>query len=159
MGKRLDQQNGRWRKQLTADEVYRQRGAVADDVVVDSPAIGMVYRRTGQATANDDHAITMITKLSSEQTRGAICLFDATMSPESGVLTRTLQEDQTFCILDGTVRFVVNDRLVLAESGDCLFIPRGTPFRWSNGASTPARMLIAATPVRRQLAVPEARAR
>ncbi len=56
------------------------------------------------------------------------------------------QTDEAFLVLDGEVRFQLNDDVVTAGAGEFVYIPRGVPHTFSNPGDAPAHFLEIITP-------------
>ena len=56
------------------------------------------------------------------------------------------REDETFYVLEGKVKFTVEDESVVCESGSSVFLPRDSVHTWKVVGDKPARMLITLTP-------------
>ena len=54
--------------------------------------------------------------------------------------------DEFFYVLEGAFRFKVGDKLLTAEAGSFLFVPRGINHTWRNGAKVTSRMLLTYIP-------------
>lgn len=85
-------------------------------------------------------------KLSADQTEGRLSLVEI-LAPEGLRIPLHVHrnEDEGFWILEGTVRFEVADRAIVAGPGDFLFGPRDVPHGYLVERG-PARMLFLFTP-------------
>lgn len=54
--------------------------------------------------------------------------------------------DEFFYVLEGAFLFKVGDKLLTAEAGSFLFVPRGLNHTWRNGAEITSRMLLTYIP-------------
>ena len=45
-----------------------------------------------------------------------------------------LKGSETFCIVDGNYRFIVNGKLIESKPGDTVFVPKDAPHRFEVGA-------------------------
>jgi len=54
--------------------------------------------------------------------------------------------DETFCVLEGTLTFRVEDDYRTATAGDVVFAPRGVAHTFANLSDAPARYLLVCTP-------------
>jgi quercetin dioxygenase-like cupin family protein len=76
-------------------------------------------------------------KVTSEQAGGALCLFEhGAIHPDN---------DETFCVLEGELRFHINGTEQVAGPGAVVWIPRGTPHAFLV-TSAMARSLCITTP-------------
>jgi quercetin dioxygenase-like cupin family protein len=86
-------------------------------------------------------------KLLSEQTGGSVALFEEVVPVGSGTpLHIHHTSDEIIYILAGAFTLKIDGSLVTAESGTCVFIPRGTPHAWKNSGSEAARATFTFTP-------------
>lgn len=56
------------------------------------------------------------------------------------------EQEERFTVLDGTMRFRVGWRRVLARPGDVVVVPPGKVHHFANPGSVPARVLVESTP-------------
>lgn len=59
---------------------------------------------------------------------------------------RHLDEDEAWYVLDGRLGFRVGDKEEIAETGDAVVVPRGTPHTYWNAGGGPARYLLVMGP-------------
>src|SRR5437764_4964779 len=88
-------------------------------------------------------------KATGEQTGGALALIDQVVPPGAGSpwhLHRN--EDESFYVVEGEILFIVGDeqQRITAGPGTFVFGPREIPHGFRVAGSSPARMLIEATP-------------
>jgi quercetin dioxygenase-like cupin family protein len=89
----------------------------------------------------------LIWKATGETTGGALDCCELRLDPQVGPPEHIHhQHDETFLVLDGSVRFKVGEERVDASVGTFVFVPRGTPHAWKNIGSEQARLLIVFTP-------------
>jgi quercetin dioxygenase-like cupin family protein len=82
-----------------------------------------------------------------EQTGGALTAFESTAAPGEGPPFHChVREDELVYVLEGRLRFRLEDAVDEAPSGSAVFIPRGVPHTWQNGGKTRARILAVFTP-------------
>jgi mannose-6-phosphate isomerase-like protein (cupin superfamily) len=55
-------------------------------------------------------------------------------------------DDEAWYVLEGALRFLVDEEEVEAEAGAAVFVPRGTPHAYWNPRKEPARYLLVMTP-------------
>lgn len=90
---------------------------------------------------------TYTTLLSGAQTDGAFTMLEALVPPDTGPPPHVHHaEDETFVLLEGRLSFRVGDESHDATPGTVIFVPRGTPHSFANGAGGPARMLFMYSP-------------
>jgi quercetin dioxygenase-like cupin family protein len=86
-------------------------------------------------------------KVRGEQTDGRLTAFETVVAPGDGPpLHVHTNEDETFYVLEGDVRFKLADELRQGGRGTFLFIPRGTPHTFQNVGREDARVLIHFSP-------------
>ena len=82
-----------------------------------------------------------------EETNGSLTALETIAAPGEGPPLHThAHEDECLVVLEGTVRFRLEDDVELAPAGSFVYVPRGVPHTWQNAGSTPARMLVLFTP-------------
>ena len=85
-------------------------------------------------------------RLSAEQTGGALSIVEVTEPPNAvAPLHVHYNDDETFWILEGSVRLEAAGTVVDAGPGDVVFGPRGVPHQYTVG-DTGCRMLFIMTP-------------
>ncbi|QHV96454.1 cupin domain-containing protein [Spirosoma endbachense] len=84
--------------------------------------------------------------ISPEQTGGSFSIIDITL-PKGAEPPRHLhtREDETFYILDGTIRFEIGDQVIIGEVGQAVFAPRNIEHLFTLQTEQ-ARMLTLITP-------------
>ena len=86
-------------------------------------------------------------KVRGEQTGGALTAFENVIAPGSGPpLHVHAGEDESWYVIDGTLRFRLDEDERLAPHGAFVFVPRGTVHAFRNVGDTPARILVLFTP-------------
>jgi quercetin dioxygenase-like cupin family protein len=55
-------------------------------------------------------------------------------------------EDESWYVIEGTLRFQLGDEMSEAPQGSFVFVPRGTPHAFQNIGDAPARILVVFTP-------------
>lgn len=101
-------------------------------------------RSTPRRWLANDYAHFLLTSLNSPGTLG---LFEAVVPPGGGNPPHTHNlEDESFYVLEGTLRFTVNDTFFDARAGDFIYAPRGSIHNFANISDSPARILISVTP-------------
>jgi quercetin dioxygenase-like cupin family protein len=86
-------------------------------------------------------------KVRAEQTNGALTAFENVIAPNDGPPLHThAAEDESWYVIDGTLRFQLGDEVAEAPTGTFVFVPRGTPHTFENIGSEPARILVIFNP-------------
>jgi quercetin dioxygenase-like cupin family protein len=99
----------------------------------------------GPTTWFDGNVYTV--KAGAETTNGALSVLESSIPPGSGPpLHVHTREDEAFYVLSGQLEFHVGDRRFIGNSGDFVFVPRGTPHRFKNRSVHVARTIFVYTP-------------
>jgi len=86
-------------------------------------------------------------KVRGEQTNGALTALENVIPPGQGPPLHThANEDESWYVIDGELRFRLDRDIQLAPAGSFVFVPRGTPHCFQNVADAPARILVMFTP-------------
>lgn len=86
-------------------------------------------------------------KAGGERTGGAYALIEAMVPPGGGPPPhRHTREDESFYVLEGSVRFEADGRAFDAGAGSWITLPRGSLHHFRNVGPGPARMLILVAP-------------
>jgi quercetin dioxygenase-like cupin family protein len=86
-------------------------------------------------------------KARAEQTGGSLTAFENVIAPLDGPPLHTHRdEDESWYIIEGRLRFQLGDALHEAPRGTFVFVPKGTPHAFQNIGDTPARILVLFTP-------------
>ena len=86
-------------------------------------------------------------KLRAHDTGEAYTLSEAYTPPQTGVPPHIQHlEDESFVILEGTLRFQVGEERFACGPGEVVYVPRGTPHAFHNDSAGPARLLIIQSP-------------
>lgn len=86
-------------------------------------------------------------KVRGEQTGGRLTAFENVIPPGEGPpLHRHADADETWQVLEGELRFRLDDDLRHAPAGTFVFVPRGVPHCFQNAGGDPARILVIFTP-------------
>lgn len=86
-----------------------------------------------------------IIKASSQDTGGQFCLIEVLENEGEGPLHVHHNEDETFYVLEGQVKFKVGDKTIPAGPGAVLFAPSDVPHRYTVRGG-PARIMYLCTP-------------
>jgi quercetin dioxygenase-like cupin family protein len=82
----------------------------------------------------------VVFKVTGADTDGAFDYFDISVGPLAGPpLHIHLEQDETFHVLSGELRFQLGDQAIDAKAGDYIFIARGTPHGYVNMKQERAR--------------------
>src|SRR3954464_9566390 len=86
-------------------------------------------------------------KASGEDTGEAFALIEVLVPPQSGPPPHVhRREDEAFYVLEGEFEVHIDDQRLIAGPGSWVTLARGSLHHFKNIGSTPARMLILATP-------------
>jgi quercetin dioxygenase-like cupin family protein len=86
-------------------------------------------------------------KARGEQTGGRLTLFENVIAPGDGPpLHAHADEDESWIVLEGELRFRLGDELASAPAESFVFVPRGTPHCFQNVGDGPARIVVLFTP-------------
>ncbi len=82
-------------------------------------------------------------RLTGKDTGGLFALVEQANPPGVGVPSHLHEnEDELFHVLEGTVEFKVQDKLVTATAGTTVFLPRGVPHEFMTVGDVSARTLL-----------------
>jgi quercetin dioxygenase-like cupin family protein len=86
-------------------------------------------------------------KVRGEQTGGSMTAFENEVAPGEGPpLHQHANEDETWFVRTGLLRFQIGDQAFEAPAGSYVFGPRGVPHAFQNIGSEPAGVLVSFTP-------------
>ena len=86
-------------------------------------------------------------KARSGQTGGALTAWESTAAPGEGPpLHLHVREDEFMYVLEGRLRFRLDESDHTEPAGTFVFIPKGVPHTWQNVGDDPARILFVFTP-------------
>jgi quercetin dioxygenase-like cupin family protein len=86
-------------------------------------------------------------KVRGEETDGALTVFENVIPPGEGPpLHAHAGEDESWYVLEGSLRFRLGDELHEAPAGSFVFVPRGTPHCFQNAGEADARILVLFNP-------------
>jgi quercetin dioxygenase-like cupin family protein len=86
-------------------------------------------------------------KVRGEQTNSAMTALENVIPPGEGPPLHThANEDESWYVIEGALRFKLGGDVHLAPAGSFVFVPRGTPHCFQNVADAPARILVMFTP-------------
>jgi uncharacterized cupin superfamily protein len=85
--------------------------------------------------------------LGGEQTGGTLAVILGNVPPGTGPpLHVHSRDDELFLVVEGTIRYFADDGWTDVGPGGVVYFPRGTPHRYRNAGTTPARQWILTTP-------------
>ncbi len=112
-----------------------------------STSRGAVHLAAGEGDALHMSGDTYLFKAVGANTEGAFILFEAFVPPQGGPpLHIHHREGEHFYLLEGELEFVANERTFTARAGSFVHIPQGTPHRFKNVGTEPAKTLIMFSP-------------
>lgn len=86
-------------------------------------------------------------KVRGEQTGGRLLALENVIPPGQGPPVHTHDaEDESWYVIEGTLRFRLGDQESEAPAGSFVFVPRGTPHAFVNTGDAPARILVMFNP-------------
>ena len=86
-------------------------------------------------------------KVRGGQTGDALTAFENVIPPGEGPPMHVhANEDESWYVLEGDLRFALDGELEPASAGTFVFVPRGTPHCFQNVGDAPARILVLFTP-------------
>jgi quercetin dioxygenase-like cupin family protein len=86
-------------------------------------------------------------KARSGQTGGALTVWESTAAPGEGPpIHRHMNEDEFMYVVEGQLRFRLDETDHTAPAGSFVFIPKGMPHTWQNAGAGEARILFVFTP-------------
>lgn len=86
-------------------------------------------------------------KVRGEQTGGSLTAFENVIALGDGPpLHLHRHEDEAWYVIEGQLRFGLDDRLAIAPAGSFVFVPRGIRHCFQNIGEGPARILVLFTP-------------
>jgi quercetin dioxygenase-like cupin family protein len=86
-------------------------------------------------------------KVRGEQTEGRLLALENVIAPLDGPpLHSHDNEDESWYVIEGTLRFKLGERIERAAAGSFVFVPRGTAHCFQNVGDGPARILVIFNP-------------
>jgi quercetin dioxygenase-like cupin family protein len=84
----------------------------------------------------------------SADTDGELLEFELTLSPDGRVPGAHVhpEQEESFHVLEGTMKFRLGMRTIVAEAGETVVVPAGRVHKFKNGGDTEARVLVQVTP-------------
>jgi quercetin dioxygenase-like cupin family protein len=104
--------------------------------------------RPGEGTTIQGPAGGPLTyKVRGEQTDGSLTVFENLIAPGDGPpLHVHASEDESWYVIEGQLRFRLDEEMYNAPAGSFVFVPRGTQHCFQNVGGQPARILVMFTP-------------
>jgi quercetin dioxygenase-like cupin family protein len=86
-------------------------------------------------------------KARAEQTGGELTVFENVIAPGDGPPAHVHEaQDESWYVLEGTLRFKLGEEIRSAPAGSFVFVPRGTVHCFQNVGDGPARILVIFNP-------------
>ena len=84
----------------------------------------------------------------SRDTGGERLEFELTLTPDGHVPGAHVhpEQEERFHVLEGTMKFRLGLRTIVAEAGETVVVPKGRVHRFANGGDTPARARVEVVP-------------
>src|SRR5215212_1293639 len=103
---------------------------------------------TGQILQNPVSGETIEFLQTSADTGGELLEFELELTPDGHVPGAHVhpEQEERFHVLEGTMRFRLGMRTIVAEAGETVIVPRGRVHRFANGGGTPARARVEVVP-------------
>jgi quercetin dioxygenase-like cupin family protein len=105
--------------------------------LVVSPTDGEVY---------DFGPLHIVARITGEQSGGSFELYDLSMGPGAVDYHVHNKMDETLCVVEGEVEFVVSGESFVRAAGSVAFVPRGLHHGFTNHGPAQTRVLILFTP-------------
>ena len=115
--------------------------------MADEPARAIVMGPGEGQTVDNPAGGGLTYKARSGHTGGALTAWESTAAPGEGPpLHLHVSEDEFMYVLEGRLRFRLDETDHTAPAGSFVFIPRGVPHAWQNAGDNHARILFMFTP-------------
>src|ERR1700754_5146486 len=103
---------------------------------------------TGQTIENPVSGERITFLQTAADTDGELLEFELELSPDGRVPGAHVhpEQEERFHVLEGTMRFRLGLRTIVAEAGDTVIVPKGRMHRFANGGDTPARARVEVLP-------------
>jgi len=86
-------------------------------------------------------------KLTGDESNGELTVFENVIAPGDGPPAHLHEaQDESWYVLDGTLRFMLGSSIQSAPAGSFVFVPRGTVHCFQNVGDGPARILVMFNP-------------
>lgn len=102
----------------------------------------------GQILDNPQSGERFIFRKTAADTNGELLEFDLVLQPDGKVPGKHVHPKQTerFQVLDGTMKFKLGHKTIVAKAGDVVTVPAGKAHKFENGGMTPAQVRVQVTP-------------
>ena len=102
---------------------------------------------SGQDDANEAFGLRRVIRVRPEHTGGAFAIFEENVPEGAGPPLHVHQrEHETFTVIEGRIRFRAAEEEFVAEAGDIVLIPPGTPHTFQGKGPGIARALVQLSP-------------
>jgi quercetin dioxygenase-like cupin family protein len=110
--------------------------------------VGTVSLKPGEgATIQGPAGGPLTFKLRAEQSNGSLTVVENIIAPNDGPPLHVHErEDESWYVLEGELRFRLDDAIRDAPAGSFVFVPRGVAHCFQNVGDKPARILVMFTP-------------
>ena len=106
-----------------------------------------LLRRAGEGRAVSAPAGRLTYKARSEETGGAVTVLETVADPGDGPpLHVHLNDDEFIYVLEGRLRFQLEETVHDAPVGSFVFLPKGVTHTWQNAGDSKVRFLVGFTP-------------
>src|SRR5690606_6395286 len=123
------------------------RRAVRGEVAMDRGRVVHVVPPGGGERLAGPAGGPLDVKLRGDVSGGDLTVVENVIAPGDGPpLHAHAGEDESWYVLEGTLRFRIGDDVHAAPAGTFVFVPRGVPHAFQNAGATPARILVVFTP-------------
>jgi quercetin dioxygenase-like cupin family protein len=102
----------------------------------------------GQILENPQSGERFIFRKTAADTNGEYLEFDLELQPDGKVPGKHVhpQQEERFEVLDGTMKFKLGRKTIVAKAGDIVTVPAGKAHRFQNGGVTTAHVRVTVTP-------------
>jgi mannose-6-phosphate isomerase-like protein (cupin superfamily) len=103
---------------------------------------------TGQTITNPVSGETLTFITTAADSDGELLAFDLELTPDGKVPGKHVHPEQTECfrVVEGTMRFTLGRKTIVAEAGDIVTVPAGKAHKFANGGDTVARCRVEVRP-------------
>jgi quercetin dioxygenase-like cupin family protein len=103
---------------------------------------------TGQILENPQSGERFIFRKTAADTNGEYLEFDLELQPDGKVPGKHVHPKQTerFEVLDGTMKFKMGRKTIVAKAGDVVVVPPGKSHKFQNGGMTKAHVRVQVSP-------------
>lgn len=103
---------------------------------------------TGQTLENPQSGERLTFRKTTADTNGAYIEFDLELQPDGKVPAKHIHphQEERFEILDGTMKFKLGHKTIVATAGESVTVPAGAAHKFQNGGATVAHVRVTVTP-------------